>query len=96
MNGMAWLSVDDMADFLRVGEESHGMIEALGRAVPPYIETATGYPADVAATGPSETVRQMARFLIALWFDPDGTDSDRLRRAIADFALVVKMSERDV
>jgi hypothetical protein len=85
-----------MADFLRVGEESHGIIEALGHAVPAYIETATGYPAELTETEPSETVKQLARFLIALWFNPDGADSDRLRKVIDAFLLVVKVSVSDV
>ena len=94
MQGMAWLEVEDMADFLRVGEESYAILEALGRAVPDFVEATTGYDASlVAGECPSQTVRQLARFLIQLWHCPDGTDARQLRQAVHSLTCVVKAQQ---
>lgn len=88
---MEWLKVEDMADFLRVGEESHGIIEALAATVPEYIDTTTGYPATLTAgEEPHETVKQLARFLIQLWFNPDGSDARQLRQVVNSLTYAVK------
>ena len=91
MQGMAWLKVEDMADHLRVGEESFAIIEALGQAVPEYVEITTGYPRELlAGESPHETVRQLARFLIMLWFNPDGADARQIRQAADGLTYAVK------
>lgn len=87
---MEWLTTEDACDLLRVGEESSGIIEALAAAVPEYIETVTGYPASRTETEPHETVKQLARFLLALWFNPDGTDATQLQRVVDSLTLAVK------
>lgn len=97
MQGMAWLDTASMADFLRVGEESHGIIEALGRAVPEYVEITTGYSAELMrGLYPCETARQLARFLVLLWFNPDGTDSPQVRQVVDALTLALKAMVADV
>lgn len=89
--GIAWLTAEEMADHLRVGEESHGVIEALAAAVPAYVETTTGYPAELTAgEDPNEVVKQLARFLIALWFNPDGSDARQLRQVVNSLTYAAK------
>lgn len=97
MDGMAWLDTEDMADFLRVGVESHGIIEALGRAVPEYVELTTGYSAELMrGMYPRETARQLARFLVMLWFNPDGQDAPQVRQVVDALTLALKAMVADV
>lgn len=91
MDGMAWASVEDLADFLRVGEESHGIIVDLARAVPAYVETTTGFPAEeTAGQEPPEVVKTLARFLILLWFCPDGADAQQVSKVVHSLTCAVK------
>ena len=91
MEGMAWASTEDLADFLRVGEESHGIIEGLVCAVPSYIEVTTGVSAEiVAGQEPPEVVKTLARFLILLWFCPDGADAQQVSKVVHSLTCAVK------
>jgi len=91
MEGMAWASTEDLADFLRVGEESHEIIAGLARAVPAYVEVTTGIDAEiVAGQEPPEVVKTLARFLVLLWFCPDGADAPQVAKVVHSLTCAVK------
>lgn len=89
--GMKWFSVEAMADMLRVGEENYPIIRALARTVPEYVELTCGYPAELTAgDSPHETVRQLARFIVQLWFNPDGQDARQVRQVVNSLTYATK------
>lgn len=90
MEGMAWLSEQDALDLLRVGSESAGIVEGLVAAIPEFIEATTGYPATLTATEPCEVVKQLARFILCLWFNPDGADHKQLERVVQALSIATK------
>lgn len=88
---MAWCDAGTLADMLRVGEENHAIIECLAQAVPDYIEATSGYPAELTAgDSPIETVKLLARFLVQLWFNPDGEDARQVRQVVNSLTYVLK------
>lgn len=89
--GMDWCDVGTLADMLRVGEENYPVIEALAPTVPEYVETTTGYPAELlAGDHPHETAKQLARFLVQLWFNPDGSDARQVRQVVSSLTYALK------
>lgn len=76
------LEKQDARDTLRVdGEDNDDIITALLEAIPSYIETATGH--DWANDNEVHPMaKQTARFILQLWFDPQGPDTERLKRTI--------------
>lgn len=88
---MQWCEVGTLADMLRVGEENYGIIEALSATVPEYVQTTTGYPAELlAGEAPHETAKQLARFLVILWFNPDGSDAGQVRQVVNSLTYALK------
>ena len=84
MTALSWLSDSDALDLLRVSDENAGIVDALAASLPAYVEMTTGYPRDlVSSDGCDEVVRQLCRFTLQLWYNPDGTDAAQLG-AIAD------------
>ena len=91
MTGLEWLSVEDACDLLRVPEENAGIIEQHAETVPYYVEIVTGYPAERIVTGDcSEVAKQLCRFILQLWVDPDGTDATKLTRVVTSLTRVLK------
>ena len=91
MTGLEWLDIEDACDLLRISEENAGIVEQIAEPIPFYVEITTGYPAALAkAEGCDETVKQLCRFILALWFDPDGTDATKLTRVVTSLTRVVK------
>ena len=91
MTGLEWLSIADACDLLRVSAGNAGVIQQHAATIPFYVEIVTGYPAFY-TQGPDcdETVKQLCRFILCLWFDPDGTDSTKLTRVVTSLTRVVK------
>lgn len=87
--GMAWLTTDEALDMLRAGDESTQIVESLCHAVPEAVQAKTGYGAELMRGEPSELAKLLGRFLIQMWFCPDGTDSERLRHVVDDLAHVL-------
>lgn len=91
MTGLEWLSVEDACDLLRVSEDNAGVIEQYAATIPYYVEIVTGYPASCTmGANCDETVKQLCRFILALWFDPDGTDATKLTHVVNSLTKVVK------
>ena len=91
MQGLEWLSIEDACDLLRISEENAGIVEQIAEPIPYYVEITTGYPATCTiGIGCDETVKQLCRFILCLWFDPDGTDATKLTRVVTSLTRVVK------
>lgn len=91
MDGLGWMDIDEACDLLRVSSDNEAIIEAHAKAIPQYVEITTGYPADCTDSyNCDETVKQLCRFVLQLWFNPDGTDADSLKRTIDSLTASVK------
>lgn len=91
MDGLAWMDEAEALDLLRVSADNTSIVEALAMSVPPYIEALTGYPADLVEDGDcDEIVRQLARFVLLLWYNPDGSDGERLEQVVGSLAKSVR------
>lgn len=91
MDGLEWMDIDEACDLLRVSSDNEAIIEAHAKAIPQYVEVTTGYPADCTDSyNCDETVKQLCRFVLQLWFNPDGTDADSLKRTIDSLTASVK------
>lgn len=82
------LSLGEARDYLRVdGTDNDGVISPLLSAIPDYIETTTGMSADQQASEPlADTV---SKFLLALWYNAEGTETEKLERTINSLLKVL-------
>lgn len=91
MTGLAWMTTQEACDLLRVSEENADLIENLAAAIPMAVEMRTDYAAScVAGYNCDEIVKQLCRFLLQLWWNPDGTDSQQLARVIDSLTHTIK------
>ena len=91
MTGIEWLDLDEALDLLRVTDDNGDIVQGLAASIPAYVEVMTGYPAELTAgQTPSEVVKPLCRFLLQLWYNPDGTDSERLSKVVDSMAKTVK------
>lgn len=75
------IDIQEARDTLRVdGEDNDPIIISLLESIPSYLEVTTG------RTWEDEPVHPLAKtvtkFLLQLWFDPQGIDTERLKRTI--------------
>lgn len=91
------IDIQEARDTLRVdGEDNDPIIIPLLESIPSYLEVTTG------RTWEDEPVHPLAKtvtkFLLQLWFDPQGQDSVRLKRTIDTLlgALTVLGREHNV
>lgn len=91
MTGLEWLSVDDACDLLRVSTDNAGVIQQHAETIPYFVEITTGYPAELAkGEGCDETVKQLCRFVLQQWFNPDGTDATKIAHVVNSLTKAVK------
>lgn len=91
MFGLDWLDESDACDLLRVSEDNIGVIEQHTETIPYYVEITTGYPAELAkGMDCDETVKQLCRFVLQQWFNPDGTDATKIARVVTSLTKAVK------
>ena len=66
------------------------IIKDLLEAIPAYIETGTGIKnADMAAQA-FPLVKTLAKFLLCLWYNPDGTDAVQLQVVVNNLLKTLK------
>lgn len=83
------LTIEEARNALRVdGESNDVIILPLIEAIPAYIETLTSVTVDT--TGTDQLVKTLAKFVLQLWYNPDGTDSARLETVINSLAKTIK------
>ncbi|WP_414151030.1 head-tail connector protein [Acetobacterium carbinolicum] len=82
------MTVTEARDYLRLdGTDNDGVITPLLSAIPDYIETTTGMSAAQQATEPlADTV---SKFLLALWYNAEGTETEKLERTINSLLKVL-------
>ncbi|WP_373482600.1 head-tail connector protein [Acetobacterium sp.] len=82
------MTVTEARDYLRLdGTDNDGVITPLLSAIPDYIETTTGMSATQQATEPlADTV---SKFLLALWYNAEGTETEKLERTINSLLKVL-------
>lgn len=86
------MTIEEARDTLRVdGSSNDSIIEPLLAALPSYIESLVGNSVDVSGEDP--LVQTLAKFVLQLWYNPDGTDSDRLQKVIDSLAKTIKARE---
>ena len=91
MKTLPWLSEQEALDLLRTGSENLALIESLSAEIPQVIEHTTGYPARfVESYACDETAKLLAKFMLQLWYAPDGIESDRQRRTIESLTHILK------
>lgn len=91
----------DIADaFLALRtEENDGnmnIVEGLLAAIPSYIETSTGIKDALAASPKYPLLQTLAKFLLCLWYNPDGTDAVQLQVVVNNLLKTLKAMAPDI
>lgn len=76
------ITIEEARDALRVdGTDNDTIIIPLLESIPSYLEVTTGrtWVEDAQVHPLAQTV---TKFILQLWFDPQGQDSERLKRTI--------------
>ena len=74
-------TVEEAREILRIdGEDNDTLIAPLVDAIPGYLEVSTGYRARKGIYSP--LARTVAGFLLQLWYNADGLDTEKLQRTI--------------
>lgn len=87
------LSIEDARDTLRVdGPDNDIIIIPLIEAIPSYLEVTTGRTwLDNPVDSLAETT---AKFILQLWYDPQGPDTERLKRTIDNLLIALTAKGR--
>lgn len=92
------LTMDEALLALRTeaNEGNMAIINGLLLSIPSYIETTTGIKdaAGVADTFP--LVKTLAKFLLCLWYNPDGTDAVQLQVVVNNLLKTLKAMASDI
>lgn len=91
----------DIADaFLALRtEENDGnmaIVEGLLAAIPSYIETSTGIKDALKASPKYPLLQTLAKFLLCLWYNPDGTDAVQLQVVVNNLLKTLKAMAPDI
>lgn len=82
------MTVTEARDYLRLdGTDNDGVISPLLSAIPDYIETTTGMSAAQQASEP--LANTVSKFLLALWYNAEGTETEKLERTINSLLKVL-------
>lgn len=75
------IKIEEARDTLRVdGTDNDPIIIPLLESIPSYLETTTGRTWEDTPVHP--LAQTVTKFILQLWFDPQGQDSERLKRTI--------------
>lgn len=75
------VDIFEARDILRVdGEDNDPIIIPLLQSIPSYLEVTTGRAWDDDTVHP--LAQTVTKFILQLWFDPQGQDSEQLKRTI--------------
>ena len=75
------ITIEEARDTLRLdGVDNDGIIFPLLEAVPSYLEVTTGRTWEDTEVHP--LAQTVTKFILQLWYDPQGQDSQRLKRTI--------------
>lgn len=74
-------------------EQNEGNIDivvGLIAAIPDYIRTTTGIKDPETAAAPFPLIKTLAKFLLCLWYNPDGTDAVQLQVVVNNLLKTLK------
>ena len=75
------LNISEAREFLRLdGYDNDIIIASLLEAIPGYIEVTTGMTKEQQEQEP--LAKTAAKFILQLWYDPQGQDTEKLKRTI--------------
>ena len=75
------ITIQEARDALRIdGTDNDPIILPLLEAIPSYLEVSTGHNWDTEPVHP--LAQTVTKFILQLWFDPQGPDTERLKRTI--------------
>ncbi len=84
------ISIGQARDILHIdGDDNDSVIVPLLDAMPDYLEVTTGYIWDGVAP---PLVQTLAGFLLQLWYNAEGTDTDKLQRTINNLLTAVSVA----
>lgn len=92
------LTIDQALTVLRT-EASAGnteIISGLLAAIPSYIETTTGIKDAAQASEVYPLVTTLEKFLLCLWYNPDGTDAVQLQVVVNNLLKTLKAMAPDI
>lgn len=72
------------------------IINGLLAATPSYIETATGIKSDAIVNSADPLINTLEKFLLCLWYNPDGTDAQQLQRVVDNLLKSLKAMAADI
>ncbi|MEW9675260.1 head-tail connector protein [Lentibacillus sp. L22] len=82
------LDIEEARDALRLdGEDNDMIIQSLLKSIPSYLEATTGRTWEDEPVHP--LAQTVAKFLLQLWYDPQGQDSDQLKRTIDNLLVAL-------
>lgn len=90
------LTVQEGADALRIYNDDGAndeILEQLIAGIPDYIQVLTGYPVSAMTGTDGEVnpmVKTLAKLILQLWYNPDGTENMALTRTVNSMAKAVK------
>lgn len=90
------LTIEQAMNTLRLendDEETKEIVSGLLNAVPLYIEQSTGM--SEAEQSDCPVVDTLTGFLLRLWYYPEGTDTDRIRKVIDDLLKSVTLLRKN-
>lgn len=75
------ITIEEARDALRVdGTDNDPIIIPLLESIPAYLEVSTGHNWDTEPVHP--LAQTAAKFILQLWYDPQGQDTEKLKRTI--------------
>lgn len=92
------LSIDEAFEALRTepNQGNQAIVVGLIEAIPSYIETNTGIKNAADAADSFPLVKTLAKFLLCLWYNPDGTDAVQLQVVINNLLKTLKAMANDI
>jgi len=92
------LNIDEAFEALRTEYNSGNatIVTGLIDAIPSYIETNTGIKDAAGAADSFPLVKTLAKFLLCLWYNPDGTDAVQLQVVINNLLKTLKAMANDI
>ncbi|MBG9937442.1 head-tail connector protein [Bacillus tropicus] len=75
------IDIQEARDAVRVdGADNDSILISLLESIPSYLEVTTGRTWEDATVHP--LAQTVTKFILQLWYDPQGQDSERLKRTI--------------
>lgn len=89
------ITIEEARDTLRIdGTDNDPIIIPLLESIPAYLEVTTGRRWDTEPVHP--LAQTVTKFILQLWYDPQGPDSERLKRTIDSLLVALTAIGRNM